>query len=338
MRKFVGITGAVAASALALTGCGASASSSDGDAGLAGETIELVVPFDPGGGYDQYARQLAPALAEQLDAEVVVVNKPGAGGLLATNELWRAEPDGTQIALFNTTGHLGAALAGADGVQYEAEKFSYIGRISSEPDVVVTAPGAGFDKVLGSGGSVRFSATGPGSNEYIDPLVLQSVLGLDAEIVTGYGGSDEALLAVLSGDVDAYSRSLSSQMPAIDGGEVEPVLVVGNEAVEAFSDVPTMLDIAESDEQRAVLEAHANLIESGRTIGGPPGMDEAVLEELRDAFEAAVTDEEYMAAAEKFGRPINFASGAEVQKMIEDLMNAPEEYVAVLKQGFSAAE
>src|SRR5262245_49623887 len=135
---------AVFAILLAVSGCGHKTTAADGPASLAGETIELIVPFAPGGGYDAYARQLAPKLGEELQATVIVVNKPGAGGVLATNEIWKADPDGTTIALFNTPGHLGSALAQSPGVRYDAEAFSYIGRLSSEPDVVLTAKDSAY--------------------------------------------------------------------------------------------------------------------------------------------------------------------------------------------------
>jgi tripartite-type tricarboxylate transporter receptor subunit TctC len=323
-----------------MTGCGAASGKAKASGNFEGEQIDLIVPFDPGGGYDQYARQLAPALGKKLGAQVVVINKPGAGGLLATNELWKERPDGTTIAMFNTPGHIGSALAKAEGVQYEAEKFSYLGRISTEPEVVVVKTGgklASFDdlKAAAAAKAVRFSATGPGSTEYIAPLVLKSVLGFNAEVVTGYGGGNQSLLAVVAGDVDAYSRSLSSQLPSINSKDVKPVLVIGSERVKQFPDVPTVLEVAD-ESRHALLQTHTKLVESGRTLAGPPGMDPKVLDELRKAFQETVTDPAYMAQAEKAGRPVGFASGADVQTLVKELMASPKEYVDVLKQGFSA--
>jgi tripartite-type tricarboxylate transporter receptor subunit TctC len=339
MRKLFGITCGLVTVALLLTGCGDTGQAKS-SFNFKGKTINLIVPFDPGGGYDQYARQLAPELGKKLDAKVIVINKPGAGGLLATNELWKAKPNGANIAMFNTTGHIGSALAKAEGVQYKPEEFSYIGRISTEPDVVVVKKGGSinsFQALTAAAGSkaVRFSATGPGSNEYVEPLVLKSIMGVNAEVVTGYSGSNEALVAMVSGDVDAYSRSLSSQLPSINGGDAEPILVMGSERVKQFPNVPTVLEAASPD-QRKLLESHTKLIESGRTLAGPPDMDEKVLAELRTAFEQVVTDPAYLAAAAKAGRPVGFADGAAVQKMVSDLMASPPEYVEVLKSGFNA--
>ncbi|MCW2793731.1 MAG: hypothetical protein JWO76_2829 [Nocardioides sp.] len=339
MKKLTA-TAAVLASTLALCSCQQGSASSKESGNFKGETIQLVVPFDPGGGYDSYARQLAPELADALGAKIVVINKPGAGGLIALNGLTSAKPDGTTIEILNMTGTIGSALAEADGVQYQPEKFSYIGQIGSEPDVVIARSDgeiSSYDDLAAAGSSsaVRFAATGPGSNEYVDPLVLDEALGIDSDVVTGFGGSGEAALALLQGNVDAYSRSLSSQLPTIESGDAVPILVLGSDRLEDYPDVPTVLEEATDDEQKAILQYHVDLLESGRTIAAPPDMDEQRLAELRAAFAKVVQDPDFVAEGEKAGRPITFLGGEEVQSEVADLVDAPADYVDILKAAYS---
>jgi tripartite-type tricarboxylate transporter receptor subunit TctC len=331
---------AVLASTLALCSCQQGSGSSKESGNFEGETIELVVPFDPGGGYDSYARQLAPELADELGAKIVVVNKPGAGGLIALNGLSTADNDGTTIEILNMTGTIGSALAEAEGVQYEPEKFSYIGQIGSEPDLVIARSDgdiSSYDDLVAAAGSgpVRFAATGPGSNEYVDPLVLDEALDIDSEVVTGFGGSGEAALALLQGNVEAYSRSLSSQLPTIESGDAVPILVLGSDRLEEFPDVPTVLEEAPDEEQKAILQYHVDLLESGRTIAAPPDMDEKRLAELRAAFAKVVQDADFIAAGEQAGRPITYLSGEDVQAEVEGLVDAPASYIDILKAAYS---
>jgi tripartite-type tricarboxylate transporter receptor subunit TctC len=340
MRKSVLAAAWCLASALALTACGGSATAKQGKetGNFTGKTIDFVIPFDAGGGYDSYARMLAPKLGEKLGATVVVINKPGAGGLKATNEVWNSRPDGKTIVMFNTPGHLGSALAGADGVQYKPEGFGYIGQISSEPDVLITQSGskyASFDNVLAATTSapVRFAATGPGSNEYVDPVVIQKIFGVSGEVVTGFASSNEAYLAVLAGNVDAHSRSLGSQLPGIAAGDAKPLLVIGAQPAKDLAGVPTILDVV-APEKRELAESHVKLIESGRTIAAPPGTDPKLLAELRKAFEEIVKDAEFVKAAEAAGRPISGLNGDEVTSMIERIMKSPTEYVDTLKVAY----
>ncbi|MEV5548187.1 tripartite tricarboxylate transporter substrate-binding protein [Streptomyces sp. NPDC052309] len=328
-----------AAAMLALTGC-ANASAGDGNTvSLAGRTIELIVPFAPGGGYDSYARQLAPKLGEELDATVIVVNKPGAGGVLATNELSKAEPDGTTLALFNMPGHIGSALAGAPGVQYDVNSFSYIGRLSSEPDVVLTSEKGDIDTwsdVMKEKDQdpTRFAATGPGSNEYMDGVVLHSLLGLDSKVITGYSTSNEAYLGVLSGVVDLHSRSYGSQESALKSGDAVPLLTIGSkQGKKLLADTPVLADIV-PPEKAELARSHTALVESGRAIAGPPGMKPEQLELVRDAFRKVVTDPEYAAAAEESRRPISFATGQEVADNVAALMRSPKAYVDLLEEAY----
>jgi tripartite-type tricarboxylate transporter receptor subunit TctC len=339
MMRLLGAIASAVVLASVLAGCGSDAPSG-GSGSFEGKRIEFVVPFGPGGGYDTYARELAPALEKRLGATITVSNQPGAGGLVATNEFWKAPPDGSTIAIFNMVGHLGSALADAPGVQYEATAFSYIGRISQEPDVVVTGAGSplrSFDDVLAaqSGRSLRFAAGGPGSLEYIDAIVLGEVFGLNSEVTTGFEGSSEASLSLVAGDVDLHALSLSSQMPHIESGDARPLLVVGEEPVPELEGVPTVMDYA-SDANRGLLESHTQLLESGRVVAGPPGMDPKLLQELRAAFEDVATDEQFAADSAAAGRPVDFASGEDVQAMVENLMNSPAQYVQLLKQAFVA--
>lgn len=333
---------AAASALMLLTGCQGPATSG-GDSKESGnfkrETIELVVPFETGGGYDQYARQLAPALEKELGATVNVINKPGAGGLLAINNLMKAKPDGTTLAILNTTGVVSSALAGADGVEFTPAEFSYIGRLTSEPDVVITAANGPFKsyddlKAAAMSRGVKFGATGPGSNEYVDPVVLGSGFGIKNEIVTGFNGSGAAALSLVQGNFDAYSRSLSSQQQTIDAGDGRVVLSMGRQRLQAFPDVPTLVEVATDPKSRELAEFHTDVLESGRTLAAPPNMDEKRLAELRKAFDEVVQNPDYVATADKAGRPISYAPGDEVQQTVERLMKAPQSYIDIIKKAY----
>src|SRR3712207_6181171 len=120
-----------------LTGCSsdsgtaAAAAAGEGDcSSLEGETISLVVPYEPGGGYDAYTRLVAPYLEEQTGATIAVENQPGAGGLLALNDLLTEDADGTHLAIMNGVGAGGSSIAGAEGAGFALDDFTYIGRVA----------------------------------------------------------------------------------------------------------------------------------------------------------------------------------------------------------------
>jgi tripartite-type tricarboxylate transporter receptor subunit TctC len=301
---------------------------------FAGETIDFVVPFSPGGGYDVYARVIAEELGPLLDAEVVVRNEAGAGGLLATNRVFGAGDDNT-IIIPNMVGILGLELAGGEGAEYTATEFSWIGQVSSEPSLInASADGRiqSFEDMISAEG-VRFAATGPGTNEYIDALIMIDVFGVDGEIITGFEGGGEAFQSVLAGDTDLQSRSYGSMISAVLEGDATPIILVGSERQDDIPDTPTFLE-TDQDVPTDLLEEHASLTETGRMIAGPPGMDPDKLAELRAAWETLGTDDAFLSAAEEAGRPITFLSGEETQTLIEDVMNASPDYVDLITRAY----
>src|SRR5215469_2480218 len=92
-----------------------------------GKTVKIIVGYGPGGGYDVYARMIAPSLGRALGATVVVENQPGAGGLNALDKIYAAPPDGLQLMLVNGTAAAMAQLLGESSVRYDLGKVGDLG-------------------------------------------------------------------------------------------------------------------------------------------------------------------------------------------------------------------
>jgi tripartite-type tricarboxylate transporter receptor subunit TctC len=334
----------VAACVLVLSACGSGGENSatseavaEPCADLKDKRITLVVPYSPGGGYDSYARQIAPTLEEKIGATVVVENKPGAGGLLALNEMLTADADGTTIAIMNGIGAGGASLAEAPGASFELDQLSYIGRVAGDAQMIVSSGKGPYQswEDLRSAKGVKFGSTGPGASDFVTPSLLISVFDLDAELVTGFEGSSEVELALLQGNVDAMSGQLDSRRAALESGDQTALLTFDRERAEIAPDTPAVGDLELDEEQKGLIEAHLNLLDMGRPIVGPPKMEASALECLRGAMADAVEDPELVAQAEKNERPFNYLSGGELEEVVNGLLDAPEEYVTVLKESFA---
>jgi tripartite-type tricarboxylate transporter receptor subunit TctC len=325
----------------ALAACGQNGDSS-GDSADAkfyeGENLDLVVPYDAGGGYDVYARAFAPYLGECLGAEVVVRNEPGAGSLLATNATAAAGPDDRRIQITNSVGTTSAQIAGADGVMFDMSEFSMIGRLATAPDTVAVAADADlkdFQDIIDSEEPVRFVATGPGSNEYIAASVLSAIYGFPYEVITGFGGSGEARLAVIAGNADAHASTWDSHLSSIESGELNPVLITSDEPVELLPGTPVVTDFApESEEGQALVDDLVNLETLGRGLVAPPGLPENQLSELREGFQCATTNEELIAELEGQQRPLDVLDGDEYLELIQSVIDSSPEFVEAVKASF----
>lgn len=336
----------IAACALILSACGSGDSDTSTEdtaaaakpcAGLEGKNITLVVPYSPGGGYDSYARQIAPTFGEKIGATVVVENKPGAGGLLALNDLLRADADGTRVAIMNGIGAGGASLADAEGAKFELDQLSYIGRVAGDAQMIVSSgkgPYKTWDDVKAAKG-FTFGSTGPGASDFVTPSLLKAVFDLDAKLVTGFDGSSEVELALLQGSVDAMSGQLDSRQAALKSGDQRALITFDRERAEIAPDAPAVLELEVNEEQKALLEAHLNLLDVGRPIVGPPDMAPDALTCLRGALAETVEDPALVAQATENKRPFNHLSGEELDKVIDGLLKAPAEYVTVLKESFA---
>ena len=303
------------------------------------KTVELVVPFETGGGFDLYGRLVADHLAAPLGADnVIVQNEPGAGGLLGTNKTWSASPDGLRIQLMSTSGMIAAELGGADGVQFKAADFSWIGRLTDEPDVVMGKSEGGIsDAAQLRAKPVKIGSSGVGDIDYVEATLLERGFNLNgAEIVTGFAGAPEVIASMARGEVDVFSASQTRADVAIKAGDVKPLWIFSDEPVEGFAGVQPLGDAVDSS-FRPVIEAHNSVLRAGRALAGPPEMDESRLTCLRDAFDKAVAGADFAKEAEQLGiaGPIAPLRGAETDELITQAIDhSPKGYVEVLTASY----
>src|SRR5215470_18476112 len=131
---------------------------------FAGKTVRLVVGFGPGGGYDSYARMLAPYLSRTLNATVIVENRPGAGGLLTLNGVYVAAADGLTIMIVNGTGAAYSQLTDQQGARYDLAKLGYVATLSAPPSLWTVGKHVERKTIadaIKSGRKWRWAASGP---------------------------------------------------------------------------------------------------------------------------------------------------------------------------------
>jgi tripartite-type tricarboxylate transporter receptor subunit TctC len=300
------------------------------------QTLTFVVSYGPGGGYDAIARMVAPYLEKDLGATIVVENQDGAGGLIAANQVYTAEPDGLTIGFFSGQGLIGSVLGSSAGASFDPEEFTYVGRIAKDPRVLTVGAGSGFTTIedIRSGKPVRFASAGPGGSENIDATVLFPVLGINGELITGYKGSAETELAVTSGATAATSGTLGTRLAPLKSGDHLPVLVIGRERVEELPDTPALLELELAADKRALAEAHTQLQDVGRAVLAPPGVPQDCATELENAFAAAASNPELLKQLDEADQDVDFLGGEELKQLVQSVLNAPAEYKELLEGAY----
>ncbi|GAB3747555.1 Bug family tripartite tricarboxylate transporter substrate binding protein [Nocardiopsis nanhaiensis] len=338
-----------AASALLLglaTGCsalpgGAPNNAADGDgpcATLQGETVSLTVPYSAGGGYDTLARLIEPGMAEAIGTQVIIENEAGAGGLLAINQLSQGNPDGTEVAIMNGSGIAAAVLVDAEGVEFSFDDLSYIGRVSVDDLILVTAadgPYQSWDDIEASQG-FSFGSTGRGASDYVTGALLIEAFELPgAEVVAGFDGQSESELALLQGNIDGFTGPIDGRRGGVESGDNTGVLSFGQEPPEDMSDITMVSDLDIDEHAQELVDAHLVVNELGRPLVGPPDMDEDALTCLSDGLEEALQDDQVLAQAEQVQREFAFLTGAELEEeVIDSFDDLPESYLQVMRDAF----
>jgi tripartite-type tricarboxylate transporter receptor subunit TctC len=290
-----------------------------------GKTIEIIVPHGAGGGFDTYARMIAPYLKKYIPGSNIVVNNvTGAGGLRGRNQLWVSKPDGSVICLTSGSGMLFAQWSGIEGVQYDVSKVTWIGRIASEVHVMAIfgkSPYKSFEDMLNADKVFKFGYSGVGSDDYFASLILAKFFGLKIDPVTGYTGSREANLAAVKGEVDGIQVEASSLMPLFKSGDLRPVLAVGTERDPDMPDVPTAFELAKNQEAKDTAKALSYAFEIDRILFAPPNVPPERLEVLREAYQKTINDPDFKKMLEKNKRPLKYLSGPALEKLVEGIFS-----------------
>jgi len=295
-----------------------------------GKIVKWIIPYSPGGGYDEYARLIAPMLSKHTGARVDVFNMPGAGGMRGVNELFTSPDTGLVLGMINGSALVTNELAGIEGIMYKLDEFEYIGRIVADSRVFVLANTSGltsFEQILNSQTPLKMGATGLGGSTYVDAVVSKEAFGLNIEIVHGFDSSSIVRQAMLRGNIIGTWGSYGSAEEGVDDGAETIALQSGRQRHADLPDVPTVFEFADKapdpERARAILTAWSALIEVGRSIAAPPGTPVDKIVFLREAFRKAMHDPELLAMVEQNGRPLGYLDGDEIARITRDATVMP---------------
>ena len=304
----------------------------------AGKTVTLVVGSAPGGGYDTYARLFARHLGDHIPGHpsVVVQNMPGAGSARAGGYVYNsAAKDGMTIALLQPGAIVGPLLDKGVKANYDATKFIYLASADSGTRVCITLPQskiktfkqAQTEKVVAGA-----AGTGASSRDYA--YLHKNTSGANFEIVSGYKGMADILLAMERGEVDTVCgfdwSSVKAQRPDLVKNKTLNVLVQAtlepNDELDALK-VPNIMSFTKGDDNRQIVELVVAQQFFGRPFLMAPGNPEPSVKIMRAAFDAVMKDPKLIAEAEKMGVDITPASGARVQDVVKKMYSSPPRIV-----------
>jgi len=297
-----------------------------------GKTVTYIVAVGPGGGYDTYGRLVARFMQKHLPgSRFIVRNVPGAGHIVGANTLYASKPDGLTIGTFNT-GLIYDQLIQREGVLFDLKKFSWIGKAATDTRALLIANNSGFknfEDLRNSKQPVKFAASGVGAADYVETRIIADALHINAQIIPNFTGN-AGEMSMLRQEVAAKVSTVDSMEDFVKSGHGFWALsLTGNPS--ALLGVPRAMSYAKDDRMRRLLTLVETLSEIGRLTAGPPGMPRNLLDAERRAYDAAVSDPEFLSEAKRLQLPISPATGEAVGAKISNALAQPPETVTFLK-------
>jgi tripartite-type tricarboxylate transporter receptor subunit TctC len=304
-----------------------------------GKTVRLVIGYGAGGGYDVYGKMLARALGEHIPGKPTVIaqNMPGAGSRNAANWLYKVAPkDGTVLAVLSQATAIDQAL-GQPGIQFDARHFNWIGNMVAVNNIMIAWTESGL-RTIDDAKKRAFAigATGASSPSVLYPTVSNNLFGTQFRIVSGYPGGGDIMIALERREVDGRGSdswaSLKANNPAwIQEGKINILFQVGPRRETDLPGPPLLMELAQNDEQRQILEVVSGDVAIGRPVLTAPDVPADRVRALRKAFIDTLNDPAFRELAKKANMYFNPIEGEELQQIVGRILSPSPEIIEKVK-------
>jgi tripartite-type tricarboxylate transporter receptor subunit TctC len=308
-----------------------------------GKTVTIVLGHPPGGSYDLYARLAADHLKRFIPGapNLIVQHRPGGGGVAAVRYFYaQGARDGTMMGLFpETIGH--TQILQPESGKWNVAEMAYVGSLTPSNAAFVVRKGAKATTAQAMRTTpVTVACTGVNSQSYQYPSSLKTLGGFKFNIVCGYRGSAEVMLAIHRGEADMFSGSWhvwrATQKAGLSDGSLIPVIQGGLKRTRDLAAVPLMQELVDNARTKKVIEFISAGSAIGRALIVPPGVPADRLAALRGAFDKLVADKAFLADAAKRSAEIDATPGVEVQGYSNAIANAPKDVIAAAAKAIAA--
>lgn len=301
------------------------------------KTINIIVGFGAGGGYDLYARLLSRHLGNHIpgNPRVVVQNMTGAGSVRAANFVYTSAPkDGTHIAAVNQHMPL-FSLLGAEAAKFDPRKFMWLGSMASSNGVTYTWHTSKVRNIEDAKKiSVTMGSTGTTSDAHIYLNLMNQLVGTQFKLINGYPGGKEIELAMQRREVDGRGgnswASLASNNPEwVSQKMVNIIAQYGAEREKELPDVPLMQELVTSERDKQIVELISLATVLGYTHWVAPETPTEQVAILRKAYAASLADRALLDEAGKAQMPINPKGGEALQALVNRVVATPQDVVEI---------
>jgi len=286
-------------------------------AGVHGETwpskpIRWVVAYPAGGGSDFLARQMAPQLGKQLGQTIIIDNRPGAAGIIGTDNAAKSPPDGYTI-VSGDNGALVFNSAMYKKLPYDPKDLAPVGFMVRFPLIVAVGPNAGFtgaqqllDAIRKNPGKYSYASPGIGSPHHLAMELLKQRTG-SFVVHVPYRGTALAMQDVISGQVPMMVVDTAGGLQQIRTGKLKALAVMSKKRIASLPDVPTLDELGIKDFE----------VTAWQGLFVPHGTPAEIVTRLTQEMQKAITTPEVKARLEDFGLEVAPGDGPALARFVE---------------------
>jgi tripartite-type tricarboxylate transporter receptor subunit TctC len=306
-----------------------------------GKTINLIIGYSVGGGYDLYGRLVSRHISKHIPGRPAIVpqNMTGAGSLRAAQYIYSVAPkDGTVFGTFGRTIATTPLLTPATA-QFDGTKFTWLGSVTNEVSSCVTwhtSPVKTWNDILRT--EVAFGGEGPGADPDVYALLYKNVFGAKIKLVTGYHGTNDTTLAMERGEVDglcglSWSTLKARHLQWMNEKKINIVIQAALRKQPELANVPLAGELTQDREKQQILKLFLASQETARPFAAPPDLPADRKAALIRAFDATMKDPEFLAEAAKLNMDVNPLNAKGVDDILAELYATPK---AVLEKAAQA--
>lgn len=296
-----------------------------------GKTINMVIGFSVGGGYDIYARQLARHMSKYIPGNPTIVpqNMTGAGSLRATQYIYAVAPkDGLTFGTFSRMAGINPLVD--PSVAYDATKFNWLGSITHDVSICFTynSQVKNWQDFLTK--PVVFGGQAVGSEIDIFANLYKNVFGSKIRVVVGYPGTNDITLAMERGEVEgvcgmAFTSIKQQRRTWVAENKINILVQQTFRKASEIPNVPSVMDLAKTKEQQQIMKLFVSTQEFARPFALGPGVPDDRVAALSKAFDDTMKDPEFLAEAQKRDLEVAPVTGSEMKAMLAELYKTPKD-------------
>jgi tripartite-type tricarboxylate transporter receptor subunit TctC len=306
-----------------------------------GKTINLIIGYSVGGGYDLYGRLVSRHIGKHIPGRPAIVpqNMTGAGSLRAAQYIYSVAPkDGTVLGTFGRT-IATTPLLTPTTAQFDGTRFTWLGSVTNEVSTCVTwhtSPVKIWNDILTT--EVAMGGEGPGADPDVYTLLYKNVFGAKMKLVAGYHGTNDVTLAMERGEVDglcglSWSTMKARHLQWMNEKKLNIIIQAALRKQPELADVPLASDLTQDREKLQILKLFLASQETARPFAAPPEIPADRKVALIRAFDATMKDPEFLAEAQKLNMDINPLNAKGVDDIVAELYATPR---AVLEKAAQA--